>query len=295
LVGASNASGGRGEAYLFYGESIHSSSSVDVDTDASVEFTAESPGDELGLRVASPGDIDADGFPDVLVGAPSNDIGSESRAGRAYLMKATSLTSASHPMGVDSDWLFNGAKSNDLAGHAIDGVGDINKDGYAEFAIAAKGQDTFGSNSGMVYVFNGAELPIFKTVALAEAWYKIGGETAGDRAGHDLAGAGDVDSDGRGDILISAYANDAGGPSSGRTYLVLGDSLTLDGGSMSLGAADYSFTGESAADSSGYAIAGDGDWNNDGLSDILIGAYLNDSTVTDSGTTYLFVSPSIYD
>ena len=295
LVGASNASGGRGEAYLFYGESIHSSSSVDVDTDASVEFTAESPGDELGLRVASPGDIDADGFPDVLVGAPSNDIGSESRAGRAYLMKATSLTSASHPMGVDSDWLFNGAKSNDLAGHAIDGVGDINKDGYAEFAIAAKGQDTFGSNSGMVYVFNGAELPIFKTVALAEAWYKIGGETAGDRAGHDLAGAGDVDSDGRGDILISAYANDAGGPSSGRTYLVLGDSLTLDGGSMSLGAADYSFTGESAADSSGYAIAGGGDWNNDGLSDILIGAYLNDSTVTDSGTTYLFVSPSIYD
>ena len=137
-----------------------------------------------------------------------------------------------------------------------------------------------GSNSGMVYVFNGAELPIFRTVALSEAWYKIGGETAGDRAGHDLSGAGDVDSDGRGDILVSAYANDAGGPSSGRTYLVLGDSLNLTGGTMSLSAADYSFTGESAADSSGYSISGGGDWNGDGLSDILIGAYLNDSTTT---------------
>ena len=295
LVGASNASGGRGEAYLFYGESIGTATSLDVDLDASVEFTAEWPGDELGLRVGTAGDIDADGLPDILVGAPSNDIGSESRAGRVYLMKATSLTGTSHPMGLDADWLFNGGKSNDLAGHALDTLGDINKDGYSEFAIAAKGQDTYGSNSGMVYVFSGVDLPIFRTVALAEAWYKIGGETAGDRAGHDLSGAGDVDSDGRGDLLVSAYANDAGGASAGRTYLVLGASLTMTGGSMSLASADYSFTGESAADSSGYSIAGGGDWNGDGLGDFLIGAYLNDSTVTDAGTSYLFVSPSIYD
>jgi hypothetical protein len=123
----------------------------------------------------------------------------------------------------------------------------------------------------------------------------LGGETAGDRAGHDVSYAGDVDSDGRGDILVSAYANDAGGPSSGRTYLVLGASLDMEGGSMSLGSADYSYTGESSADSSGYSIAGNGDWNGDGLSDFLIGAYLHDSTDTDAGTTYLFVSPSIYD
>ena len=64
---------------------------------------------------------------------------------------------------------------------------------------------------------------------------------------------------------------------------------------MSLASADYSFTGETAADSSGYSIAGGGDWNGDGLGDFLIGAYLNDSTVTDAGTSYLFVSPSIYD
>jgi hypothetical protein len=94
--------------------------------------------------------------------------------------------------------------------------------------------------------------------------------------------------------LISAYANDAGGPSSGRTYLVLGAGLDLSGGSIGLESADYAFTGESSADSSGYSIAGNGDWDGDGLSDFLIGAYLNDSSVTDAGTTYLFIAPSIY-
>ena len=75
---------------------------------------------------------------------------------------------------------------------------------------------------------------------------------------------------------------------------MLGASLDMSGGSMSLDEADYSYTGETSADSSGYSIAGNGDWDGDGLSDFLIGAYLNDSTETDSGTTYLFVSPSIY-
>ena len=95
--------------------------------------------------------------------------------------------------------------------------------------------------------------------------------------------------------MVSAHAHDSVGPSSGRTYLVLGDSLSVTGGSMSLASADYSFTGESPADSSGYSIAGGGDWNGDGLNDILIGAYLNDSTTTDAGASYLFISPSIYD
>jgi hypothetical protein len=190
--------------------------------------------------------------------------------------------------------LFNGTNSNDLAGHAIAGAGDIDKDGYAEFMIAAKGQDSFGSNSGMVYVLNGGDLPIFRTFALADAWYKLGGELAGDRAGHDISNAGDVDTDGRNDILISAYANDAGGPSSGRTYLVLASSLDDAGGSMSLSSASYSFTGEASADSSGYSISGGGDWDADGLSDFLIGAYLHDSAEADAGTTYLFRAPSIY-
>jgi hypothetical protein len=294
MVGAPSADGGRGQAYLLWGEDFGASGTLDMDTDADVTFTGESPGDEVGLRVTGAGDVDGDGLADIMVAAPANDVGGESKSGRSYLFSGVSIDSTVHSLGAEADWLFNGEDTNDLSGHALDTLGDLDKDGYSDFMISAKGSDISGSNSGTVYVLNGGDLPIFRTVNLADAWVKLGGEAAGDRAGHDVSYGGDVDADGRGDLLISAYANDAGGSSSGRTYLMLGASLPSGGGSMSLSSADFYFTGESLADSSGYAISGNGDFDADGLHDILIGAYLRDSTETDAGTTYMFVSPSVY-
>jgi len=299
LIGASNAEGGKGVAYLFYGESLGSSSTIITDTDYNVKFTAEAPGDNLGLRVASAGDMNADGLPDLVISAPNNDVGSSTKSGRAYLFLGDGITGPAHAVGSDADHLLNGQGSNDQAGFAMDGVGDVDKDGYDDFAISAKGRDDYGSNSGSVYVINGGALPIFRTINLGDAWVSIGGESSGDRAGHDVEGGGDLDGDGRGDILVSAYANDSGGSNAGRTYAIMGISMPVDGGSMTLDFSDYTFTGESLADASGYSIAGGGDWDGDGLSDFLIGAYLHDipgseTTVSDPGRTYLFLSPSIY-
>jgi hypothetical protein len=294
MIGAPSADGGKGQAYLLWGEDFGASGTLSMASDPDVTFTGELPGDDAGLRMTHVGDVDADGLSDTLMSAPSNDVGGESKAGRSYLFTSASITGSTHSLSIDADWLFNGENSNDLSGHAMAELGDLDKDGYGDFMLSAKGQDSFGSNSGVVYVINGGELPIFRTINLEDAWFKIGGEAAGDRAGHDLAFGGDVDADGRGDLLISAYANDAGGSSAGRTYLVLGDTIPADGGSMSLSDTDYAFTGESLADSSGYSIAGNGDFDNDGLNDILIGAYLRDSSDSDAGTTYMFVSPSVY-
>ena len=294
MLGAPSADGGKGQAYLLWGEDFGSGGTLNMASDPDVTFTGELPGDDAGLRMTDVGDVDADGLTDILMAAPSNDVGGESKAGRSYLFTSAGITGSTHTMSLDADWLFNGENSNDLSGHAMAELGDLDKDGYGDFMLSAKGQDTFGSNSGVVYVINGGLLPMFRTINLEDAWFKIGGEAAGDRAGHDLAFGGDVDADGRGDLLISAYANDAGGSSAGRTYLVLGDSIPSEGGSMTLSDTDYAFTGESLADSSGYSIAGNGDFDADGLSDILIGAYLRDSTDSDAGTTYMFVSPSVY-
>ena len=294
MVGAPSADGGRGQAYLLWGEDFGASGVLDMTTDADVTFTGEAPGDDVALRFTAVGDVDADGLDDLLVAAPSNDVGGETKAGRSYLFSGVNVGALVHSLGGEADWLFNGEDSNDLSGHAMDELGDLDKDGYGDFMLSAKGSDTYGSNAGVVYVINGGELPIFRTINLENAWFKIGGEAAGDRAGHDVSFAGDVDADGRGDILISAYANDAGGSSAGRTYLVLGSTVPADGGSMRLNEADFSFTGESLADSSGYAIAGNGDFDGDGLSDFLIGAYLRNSTGLDAGTTYMFLAPSVY-
>ncbi|MAY82068.1 MAG: hypothetical protein CL930_14970 [Deltaproteobacteria bacterium] len=295
LMGAPNASGGRGVTYLFWGEDLAvAGDTLWVEDDASVQFTAESPGDEVGLRATTAGDVDGDGLADLLVGAPSNDVGGESRAGRSYLFLAGSIDDTSHALGSEADHLFNGQNANDLSGHALSALGDVDKDGYDDFVIGAKGVDTFGSNSGAAFVISGGDLGIFRGHNLDESWVTLGGEAAGDRVGHDVEGAGDVDSDGRGDILVAAYAHDSGGSAAGRTYLVLGISIPDEGGSFTLDTADYTFTGENVADSSGYSVAGDGDFDGDGLSDLLIGAYLHDSIDSDEGKTYLFISPSIF-
>ena len=300
LIGASNAEGGKGVVYLFFGEGMDGTSTVIADAEYDVKFTAEAPGDNLGLRVASAGDMDQDGLPDLVIAAPNNDVGSATKGGRAYLFFGDGISGPVHAAGADADHLLNGQNNNDQAGFAMDSVGDVDKDGYGDFAISAKGRDDYGSNSGTVYLINGGGLPSSRTINLTDSWIRLGGQSSGDRAGHDVEGAGDLDGDGRGDILISAYANDAGGSNAGRTYAVLGIEMPVEGGSFTLSThAAYSFTGESVQDASGYSIGGGGDWDGDGLSDILIGAYSHDfedgsDDVLDAGRTYLLLSPSIY-
>ena len=110
----------------------------------------------------------------------------------------------------------------------------------------------------------------------------------------DLDSAGDVDGDGRGDILVGAPNNDGGGSTTGRTYLVLGYFLP-GSGVMTLDESVHYFTGENTSDSSGSALGGGGDVDNDGLDDVLISAPLNDDGGDESGKSYLLVSPSIFD
>jgi hypothetical protein len=242
------------------------------------------------------GDVNADGIVDFLRGAPNNDIGSKTRAGRSYLfLGGTDLGTGILEIGVEADFFFNGAARNDLSGHSMCMLGDVDRDGYADFAIGAKGSDAAGSNSGLVYVIRGGDLPAFPTVDLEDMWLAVTGATASDRAGSDIDYAGDVDADGRGDLLIGAFANDAAGSSAGRTYLMLGNDMPDGGGIVSVNSVTYTFTGEHMGDSSGYSVAGNGDFNEDGLSDLLIGAYLYDGDYDNEGRGYILISPSIYD
>ncbi|MBI2339845.1 MAG: FG-GAP repeat protein [Deltaproteobacteria bacterium] len=110
------------------------------------------------------------------------------------------------------------------------------------------------------------------TISLSSADAKLIGEAASDWAGYSVSGAGDVDGDGLGDILVGARGNDAGGASdAGAAYLVLGPVS----GTGSLSTASAKLTGETAYDNAGSSVASAGDANGDGLSDILVGARYN--------------------
>ena len=106
-----------------------------------------------------------------------------------------------------------------------------------------------------------------------EELYTFDGEAAGDKFGHSVSGAGDVNNDGFDDLIVGAYYNDAGGYRAGRAYVFSGQT----------GDTLWTFTGEVETDWFGYSVSGAGDVNNDGFDDLIVGAFSNDAGGFSSG------------
>ena len=114
------------------------------------------------------------------------------------------------------------------------------------------------------------------TVSLSTSDYALIGEGAADYAGFSLSSAGDVDGGGLGDILIGAIGNDDGGTLAGKACLFLGSTLAASSASaIDLCAAGHAFIGESGDDEAGISVSGAGDVDDDGRSDLAVGAYGN--------------------
>jgi len=174
--------------------------------------------DELaGSSVAGAGDVDADGYADVVIGSPGEStLGTA--AGAAYLLLGLP---ASGPL-TAADAVFEAQAAGTCTGSSVAGAGDVDGDGAADVLIGASCESTGGSEAGAAYLVLG---PAAGVVALADAPLKMIGEQSTDYAGCSVAGAGDVDADGHGDLFVGAWGDDSGAPSSGSSgaaYLVLG-------------------------------------------------------------------------
>ena len=123
-------------------------------------------------------------------------------------------------------------------------------------------------------------------INLSTSDHRLYGEAVEDEAGVAMTAAGDVDGDGKEDVLIASFHNDEGGKDAGKTYLVTGASLeaTQD---ISLGDLPHAFVGENAGDESGFSVAGRGDVDGDGLDDMLIGVPYNATNGYKTGKSYL--------
>ncbi|MFX0183760.1 MAG: integrin alpha [Candidatus Hodarchaeota archaeon] len=253
-------------------------------------FIGESSDDLSGWAVAGVGDVNNDGYDDIVIGAVSNEEGGEN-AGKTYLIFGRSTTQWGMDINLsEADACFIGEDSHDNSGWAVAGAGDVNKDGYDDIVIGANGDEEGGNDAGQTYLILGRPTNQWqRNIDLANANASFIGEDFFDSSGSSVAGVGDVNKDGYDDILIGASADEEGGVAAGQTYLILGRPTNKWQMDMNLAEANASFIGENSSDYSGTAVAGAGDVNNDGYNDIVIGAYLNDEGGEKAGQTYLIL------
>ncbi|MFT5288562.1 MAG: hypothetical protein ACI8QS_000605 [Planctomycetota bacterium] len=250
----------RGAAFVFYG------SATGLSTAADWEFVS-SVSSKFGESVAGAGDVNGDGYDDVIVGA-----GAHLSMGAAYCFhgSATGLSDT-------ATWLVLGSVQNGAFGASVSGAGDVNCDGFDDVIVGAYLSEVDTSNEGLAFVYHGSATGL----NLSPSWAGEGDQLNAFFGGS-VASAGDVNGDGFADIIVGAefYSNDV--TQDGRAFVYHG---SADG------------IGETAAWTAepdqllarfGSSVSGAGDVNGDGYADVIVGSRLFDDGETDEGRAFVY-------
>ncbi len=272
IVGAgtnSQVATSAGAAYVYYGGDP-------MDATIDLTFLGGSADDQFGISVSGAGDMNGDGFGDVITGAFLDDTSSNT-AGRAYVFYGGAAPDTT------SDLQLDGEAFNDFFGRCVSGAGDMNGDGYDDVVVGAPG---FSGFSGKVYIFFGAAAP--DTIPD----HTIVGESL-DQLGRSVSGAGDVNGDGRDDVIAGAHLHDD--PIFGTTDVGVAHLLSIGQSGTLL---TFSFAGTEEAGQLGYGVSGAGDVNGDGFDDVIVGALLEDAGSvpgSDVGRAHIFFGSDALD
>ena len=191
--------------------------------------------------------------------------------------------------------VFNGATTFDYSGCSVSSAGDINHDGIADMIIGAyQASPAALTQAGKTYVIFGKTnwtSPIALSSLNGNNGFELDGVAAYDYSGYSVNPAGDVNNDGIQDIVIGAYdATTSTASNAGKTYVIFGKTTWTTPFSLNSvnGANGFELDGSGPTGYSGYSVSTAADINNDGIQDIVIGAYNeNASTGTLAGATYV--------
>ena len=278
MVGAfyADANGSNsGAAYVVFGTIGGFPPSLDLNSlDGTNGFRLAGPaGSALGYAGAG-ADLNGDGFGDLIVTAPA--LGGGNRGG-AYIIYGhegpfdAAVDLAAPVAGVSTR--INNATVNDWMGKFASNVGDLNGDGVDDFALSTD------RGSGSAYVIFGNRNGLPPDINLSQLdganGFKITGQLSGWNLGSSIASAGDINGDGRDDLIVGAPGYDvSGSDNTGAAFVIYGrDSFgaTVDVTALN-GSEGFRIVGERAGDNFGRSVAGAGDYDGDGHDDLIIAA-----------------------
>ena len=238
-----------------------------------------------GYLVRGAGDINGDGFDDLVIGIidaavrVNGYIGSD----KSYVVFGSD---GGFDDGIDLDNLEDGdgfvintveSIEEGYGGTSVDGAGDVNGDGIDDLIIGDYRTDPNGEDSGTSYVVFGTTAGFGNALNLADLngsnGFAIAGIAAGDRAGTSVSSAGDINNDGIDDLIIGAARADANGEESGESYVVFGTASgfepTLELSTLD-GSTGFALKGIEANNRAGISVSEAGDFNGDGVDDLVI-------------------------
>lgn len=259
-----NGQTNEGRVAVYYGSADGLSTTAD--------WTAESDkiGALFGAAVASAGDVNGDGFDDLIVGAPYWDEGADIKIGKVFVYHGSSggLTTAS--------WTMLGENDDDRFGGSVGTAGDVDGDDYDEVLVASQRHDNGQTDEGKVYAFHGSS----GGLSGSPDWTYESNQIEA-LLGSSVSSGGDVNNDGYEDIVVGGQG--LGQYDYGRAYAFYGSSGGLSG------SPDRTYWGEEWGSKFGFAVSKAGDVNNDGYDDVIIGSYEYGNNA--QGRIYVYYKP----
>jgi len=275
-----------GESYVVFGSNSGFSSSFNMSTlDGTNGFVLNGIdlGDRSGRSVSGAGDINGDGFDDVIIGARAASPNGNSGAGESYVVFGNDSGLSSLDLSAldgTNGFVLNGVDAGDYSG-TVSSAGDVNGDGIDDVIIGAFNAEQNGVPVvGESYVVFGNDSGFSASLDLSTLdgtnGFVLDGIDDGDYSGRSVSSAGDINGDGIDDLIIGAAGADPNGNyDAGESYVVFGkdsafsaifDLSTLDGTN------GFAINGADLYDYSGVSVSGAGDVNGDGIDDLIIGA-----------------------